>query len=99
MLYSLFGRAANPGQDIYWFGNWKMSNTKFITSMMIGNQLCDRYQLSLNDDEDLNYWADNYIQCWVSPEMEGGFYDITFTNNLGIGGELTEATVAHPKRN
>lgn len=97
-LLSVFSRAGYPGDDLAVHGNFKMANTKLLKAVRIGEHFCDRFKETLNDDSDLNAFADNYLPCSLSPEIEGGFYNAEFSNHLGSAVKYADFSVAHPKR-
>ena len=48
-----------PGVDLSWYGKWRVDTTKDIKELLVGDHLCNRFNLdseliNLNDDESIS---------------------------------------------
>lgn len=67
-------RAARPNEDITWYGLWRVSSGGSVKKMLIGDYLCDRFELKagenivLNDDREIDPNDYVFLDCTVSKE-------------------------------
>jgi hypothetical protein len=67
VVHSISTRAGFPKQKIDIWGQYRMSNTKLIENILVGDKRCDRLFQGLNEDEDLASWSFYLLSCSLSP--------------------------------
>ncbi|EAR99597.2 IPT/TIG domain protein (macronuclear) [Tetrahymena thermophila SB210] len=76
-------RSILPKVDVNWWGNFRITNTNQIDKMLIGNLLCDRFNLGLNEDEPQNGDSYSSLTCQIDYSHPAGFYGATFISKPG----------------
>ncbi|KAL4484574.1 hypothetical protein ABPG74_019751 [Tetrahymena malaccensis] len=87
ILDLIFPRAVVPKVDFQWWGTFRISNTNQITKMLVGNLLCDRFNLGLNEDTSYNGNSYNKLTCEIDYSHPAGFYPSEF---ISLPGEATK---------
>jgi hypothetical protein len=86
-LRDIIPRSAAAFTHITWYGMYKIWNTDGLKKMLIGDQLCDRFEQNgftvLNDDTAIQAYDYQFIDCKVSPDIEGGLYSVDVQDTAG----------------
>ncbi|KAL4484526.1 hypothetical protein ABPG74_019703 [Tetrahymena malaccensis] len=92
MVDIIFPRAVLPKLDFEWWGTFRISNTNQITKMLVGQLLCDRFNLGLN--EDTPYSGNSYspLTCQVDYSHPAGFYLSQFISVPGQASNQSHLT-------
>lgn len=82
-----------PSGMVNWNAIWKVSTTKEINKLIIGDMNCNRFELhppadrdaptNLNDDEQIQKDKSEYIPCQVSEIQQAGVYDVDSETTFG----------------
>ncbi|EAR87205.2 IPT/TIG domain protein (macronuclear) [Tetrahymena thermophila SB210] len=92
MVDIIFPRAVLPKFDFEWWGTFRISNTKQITKMLVGQLLCDRFNLGLNEDTPYNGNSYSPLSCQVDYSHPAGFYLSQFISVPGQASNQSHLT-------
>ncbi|KAL4508252.1 hypothetical protein ABPG72_003556 [Tetrahymena utriculariae] len=92
MVDIIFPRAIIPKVDFEWWGTFRISNTNQISKMLVGNLLCDRFDLGLNEDTPYNGSAYSPLSCEIGYSHPAGFYLSQFISTPGQASNQSHLT-------
>ena len=79
-IYNFIPQASAPNTTVKLRGSYRMSNTKDLYEIKLGDYLCDRSEY---EDRAIHWWHQSRISCDITPEIPGGYYNLTLNSIWG----------------